>query len=417
MTWTPTCEELGRKVWRVSEITRHIKQCLEGQPSLQDTWVRGELANFKRHSRGHLYFSLRDQDSRLACVMFASRAAGLSFAPANGMSVLCRGSVGVFERDGIYQLYVEEMHPDGVGALWRALEELRRRLEREGLFAVDRKRPLPAVPTRVAVITSPTGAVIRDIVRVAHRRFPRFNLLLVPVQVQGVEAPGEIVAALDLVNRYRLAQVIIVARGGGSMEELWAFNTEEVARAIYRSAIPVVSAVGHESDVTIADLVADVRAATPSHAAEIVVPDRARWEEVLASWRSRLYTALAGKLSRLRQRVEELAARPVLARPADMVWQRRQAVDLLGERLERALASRIVTYRLKVEACAGRLKALDPRAVLGRGYAICYRLPGRRVVTGVGQVAVPDDLLVRLRDGEINCRVQATREFGREDEQ
>ncbi|MEW6397573.1 MAG: exodeoxyribonuclease VII large subunit [Bacillota bacterium] len=411
MTWKLAPRGPEEKVWRVSEITRHIKHVLEKQAPLQDTWVRGEIANFKHHSRGHLYFSLRDGESRLACVMFSSRVAGLVFAPANGISVLCRGSIGVFERDGIYQLYVEEMHPDGLGALWQALEELRRRLEGEGLFAPARKRPLPQVPARVAVITSPTGAVIRDIVRVAHRRFPRFDLLLVPVQVQGLEAPGEIAAALDLVNRYRLAEVIIVARGGGSMEELWAFNTEEVARAISRSALPVVSAVGHESDVTIADLVADVRAATPSHAAEIVVPDRARWEEVLSGWRSRLRVAVAGQLARLRERLDELAVRPCLARPADVVWQRRQAVDLLAERLERALGNHLRTRRSKVEACAGQLAALDPRAVLSRGYAICYRLPGRQVVASVDEVAVPDEVVVRLKDGEMDCRVQATREL------
>ncbi|MEW6545649.1 MAG: exodeoxyribonuclease VII large subunit [Bacillota bacterium] len=408
MAWKLTTGQPGQKVWRVSEITRHIKQVLESEAPLRDTWVRGEMANFKRHSRGHLYFSLRDGEARLACVMFSSRAMDLAFAPANGMSLLCRGSIGVFERDGVYQLYVEEMQPDGIGSLWQALEELRRRLEREGLFSVARKRSLPRVPGRVAVITSPTGAVIRDIVRVATRRFPRFNLLLVPVQVQGIDAPGEIAAALDLVNRHRLADVIIVARGGGSMEELWAFNTEEVARAIYRSAIPVVSAVGHESDVTIADLVADVRAATPSHAAEMVVPDRTQQEEILAALRARLQLALRGRVSRLRQRLEELARRPCLARPADTVWQRRQALDILAGRLERAMENHLRAWRLELEGLSGRVAALDPRAVLARGYAICYRLPERLVVGSVDQVAVRDQVAVKLKDGELGCRVETT---------
>lgn len=409
MAWRVAPTRAESRVWRVSEITRHIRQVLESEAPLRDTWVRGEVANFKRHSRGHLYFSLRDSEARLACVMFASRAALLPFAPANGMAVICRGSIGVFERDGVYQLYVEEIQPDGVGSLWQALEELRRRLEREGLFAVERKRRLPRVPRRVAVITSPTGAVIRDIVRVAGRRFPGFNLLLVPVQVQGIDAPAEIAAALDLVNRHRLAEVIIVARGGGSMEELWTFNTEEVARAIFRSAIPVVSAVGHESDFTIADLVADVRAATPSHAAELVVPDRRYEEGVLTSLEERLALALRGRLERWRRRVEDLARRPCLDRPAEMVWQRRQVLDGLEGRLALAVENRLRAYRLVLQGLGGRMGALDPRAVLARGYAICYHLPGRRVVGSVDQVAVRDRVAVRLRDGELACTVEGAR--------
>lgn len=394
-------------MWRVTELTRHIKRLLETESQLQNAWVRGELSNFKRHTSGHLYFSLKDEGASLACVMFRYRAGSLLFPPRNGMRVLCRGSVGVYERDGAYQLYVEEMHPDGVGSLWQAFEELKRKLAAEGLFASERKRPLPRLPARVAVITSPTGAAIRDIVTVAQRRFPGIALLLVPVLVQGEGATEQIAQALDLVNSRRLADVIIVGRGGGSMEELWAFNEEEVARAIARSRLPVVSAVGHESDITIADLVADVRAATPSQAAELVVPSLEQEKGNLRTWEARLCGALERRLRVARQRLHTLATRPCLSRPQDMLWQRRQRVDMLEGELWRAGRELLQARRLRLQTAAGKLAALNPQGVLARGYSICLRLPQRTVVRSADEVQPQERVAVIMRDGELGCLVES----------
>ncbi|MCL4516400.1 MAG: exodeoxyribonuclease VII large subunit, partial [Firmicutes bacterium] len=280
------------QVLSVRELTRLVKEAVESRPALQNVLVKGEISNFKHHSSGHMYFTLKDEGARLRCVMFRTRNVMVKFQVADGMSVIAAGSVGVYEGSGDYQLYVEELFPAGAGSLHLAFEQLKKKLEAEGLFAPEHKRPIPACPRKVGVITSPTGAAIRDIITVARRRFPNIHLVIAPAIVQGEAGPASVVAAIELMNRLSDVDALIVGRGGGSIEELWTFNDEAVARAIYSSAIPVISAVGHETDFTIADFVADRRAPTPSAAAEMAAPDKAQLSGLLGSYRTRLRQAL-----------------------------------------------------------------------------------------------------------------------------
>ncbi|MBE3584688.1 MAG: exodeoxyribonuclease VII large subunit [Thermoanaerobacter sp.] len=395
------------RVFTVSELNGHIKNLLDNDPLLLNLWVKGEISNFKQAASGHLYFTLKDEFSTIKAVMFRSRGRRLLFTPEDGMSVRVRGYVSVYPRDGTYQLYVEEIEPEGTGALYLAFEQLKRRLEKEGLFAREHKKKLPLLPRRIGIITSPTGAVLRDMVRIIRRRWPGLRIVFVPVQVQGESAPREIARALYWLNRMDACDVIIVGRGGGSLEELWAFNTEVVARSIFASAIPVVSAVGHETDFTIADWVADVRAPTPSAAAEMVVPVREEMARYLGVLEGRLLRAVREKLQFYRARLDSCCRSRVFRYPVDILCgSRGQVVDDLYRRLTWAMEQYRQHQQSRLALLSGRLQALSPLATLARGYSICTRLDTGMVVRQAGEVKPGDRVKVELHRGRLSCKVE-----------
>lgn len=387
----------------------YIKRLLERDQLLNAVWVRGEISNFKLHTSGHIYFTLKDDTTQVKCVMFRSSAQRLRFRPESGMAVLVHGNVTVFERDGAYQLYCEEMEPAGVGALHLQYEQLKSRLQAEGLFDKELKRPLPQLPRRIAIITAPTGAAIRDMITVSRRRFPGVNIVIAPALVQGAEAPASLIRALSLAARLDGVEVIIIGRGGGSLEDLWAFNDEALARAIRACPVPVVSAVGHETDFTIADFVADMRAPTPSAAAEMVVPSRADLLAQIDGLRSRLVTLARRHVERKRLRLKGLADRPVLQRPQGRLLQDRQRLDELVRRLGFTGGHLVQSHRRDLAGLAARLDALSPLAVLSRGYAIARTGEGQ-VIKEAGAVAVGDQVDVMLHRGRLTCRIEAKTE-------
>jgi len=392
------------QTWSVSALNRYIKEFLGSDPVLQDVVVTGEIANFKRHTSGHMYFTLKDEQSTIRAVMFRGQNQYLAFGPENGMHVVARGSVGVYERDGTYQLYVSYMEPLGLGAQYIALEQLKKRLLAEGLF--NRKRPLPFLPLCVGVVTSPTGAAVRDIISVAVRRFPGIRIIVRLVTVQGERAPREIAAALEDLNAYGQCDVIIVGRGGGSQEDLWAFNDEGVARAIYASQVPVVSAVGHEIDLTVADLVADRRAPTPSAAAEMTVPDATALRLRLRDLTLEAEQALRRVLSEGRLRVRQLSSRPVLSQPLVALAARMQRADELQRRLVQAQAAYVRAARARHDFLAGRLQALSPLGILDRGYSIARRSRGGPAITSARDLSRGEGIELIMKDGEAACRVE-----------
>lgn len=390
----------------VLELTRHIKDLLESNHLLASLWVKGEISNFKRAASGHLYLTLKDQYACIKVVMFKSRAQGLTFNPGNGMSVRVRGYVSLYERDGSYQLYAEGMEPDGAGALNQAFEELKARLAQEGLFDQIHKKKLPPVPTRVGVVTSPVGAVLRDIVEIIGRRWPLAEIIVVPVPVQGDQAPREIARGISRLNILEGIDVIIAGRGGGSLEELLAFNTIEVARAIFNSRVPVVSAVGHETDHTIADLVADLRAPTPSAAAELVVPDRLEMNRQVGSIQKRLHRAVGDRLQSMRRRVDNCLQARVMRRPFDeLVGARQQLVDQLVHRQTRSTEALLKREQGRLAVAAGKLTSLSPVATLARGYSICT-LPDGEVLRDPAGVKPGDRVEVYLHRGRLACFVE-----------
>ena len=392
-------------VLSVSEVTRHVKRLLDSSELLQGVAVRGEVSNFKRHTSGHLYFSLKDEGAQLSCVMFRGPAAHLSFAPEDGMRVIASGDVSVYERGGRYQLYTRFMQPDGLGDLHVAFERLKAKLQAEGLFDPARKRPIPRFPRRIAIITSPTGAAVRDITTILARRCPATAQLIVPAIVQGDEAAPSIVRALAIANLMDEVDTIILGRGGGSIEDLWAFNEEAVARAIYASARPVISAVGHETDYTIADFVADLRAPTPSAAAELAVPDQAELRAALAACANRLRLGLLGGLERRRDALAHLAARRALRFPVDRIQRLAQALDELESRRDRAYRHGLERMGVRAQALCDKLKALGPLQTLQRGYALCVRPADGALVTRVAQLAVGDRVKLRFQDGAAGADV------------
>jgi len=392
-------------VLTVSEVNRYIRDIISRDLVLSNLWVKGEISNFKCHYTGHLYFTIKDEKSLLKCVMFKSHADGLKFAPENGMKVIIRGYVSVFERDGQYQLYAEEMQPDGVGSLHVAFEQLKKKLQSEGLFDAAHKKKLPLLPGNIGVITSITGAVIRDILNVLGRRFPNFRLSIYPVQVQGEVAPGQIARAIKKLNELGCVDVIILARGGGSMEELWAFNDEMVARSIYESDIPVISAVGHETDFTIADFVADLRAPTPSAAAELVLPDKQSLKYQLASLKARLDNALRKSVRDKRQKLERLMDRTPFRQPFNIVYQNRMKLDVLAKYLHKAMMAREERYKSCLAGLVGRLDALSPLKTITRGYSIVKSTRSGRLVKSVNDVCKGEILEVNVIDGKIICGV------------
>ena len=410
----------------VSQLNAYIKSLVDRDDFLGSVAVRGGLSNYKIYPSGHHYFTLKDAESSLKCVMFRSAAGKLRFRPESGMGVTAWGRISVYPRDGAYQLYCEALMPEGFGDLQMAYEQLKAKLEKEGLFDRSHKKPIPRYPERIAVITSSAGAAVHDIIRVLRRRWPMGKIMLLPVRVQGVEAPGEIAAALRYASEHKVADVVITGRGGGSIEDLWAFNDERVARAIYDCEIPVISAVGHEPDVTIADFVADLRAATPSNAAELAAPDVTELMQAIDSAMRRLENSMAKRISGSREALEALSSRRVLQSATGFIEQRRSQVETLRVRLEAAsgfasksrsqldnLASRLdsaldaAMTRKKNEylRAAAKLDALSPLKVLSRGYAIAMDEDGRAVKDSSG-VRAGDKLTVRLASGALGCRVE-----------
>lgn len=386
----------------VSELNRHVKALLDGDEILRDVLVRGEASNYKVYPSGHHYFTLKDAEGTLKCVMFKGSASSLSFRPADGLRLLASGQVSVYPRDGAYQLYVRHLQPDGEGALTRAYEELKSRLYEEGLFDPAHKKHLPQYPARVALVTSSAGAAVRDMIRIFGRRFPLCEILIAPVRVQGEEAPEEIVKAIRYLNRSELADVMIVGRGGGSLEDLWAFNDERVARAIFASRIPVVSAVGHEPDVLISDFVADVRASTPSHAAELVAPDAA--ELIMRAGQSAARMAFAQK-----RRIETLSQmlerrRSALKTPERLLQDKQQRLDTARARLDELAVRSLRDAGRSLALRAGRLDALSPLKVLGRGYSIA-RIESGEILKDASRLKLGDTLTVRPEQGEAVCQV------------
>ncbi|MBQ2633641.1 MAG: exodeoxyribonuclease VII large subunit [Oscillospiraceae bacterium] len=394
-----------RPVLRVAEVNALVKRLLDGEAALQNLAVAGELSNYKVYPSGHHYFTLKDAESALRCVMFKGSAQRLRYRPENGLRVTAVGRLTVFPRDGAYQLYCTELIPQGVGDLQLAFEQLKRRLAGEGLFDPAHKQPIPRFPRRIAVITSGAGAAVRDIIRVAARRWPMTKLLIMPVRVQGPEAPPELVGALNYANRWRVADLILIGRGGGSMEDLWAFNDERVARAIYRSEIPVISAVGHEPDVTISDYVADLRAATPSNGAELALPDQAEVRAFLAHAAARSAQAQRRRLETLRRRLDALRVRRVLESPTGHIDVKRMELDLLRERLLNGQQRALTGARRDFTRLTAALDALSPLKVLTRGYAIASS-PDGAVLRSVADSAPGQALRVSLWDGALDCRVE-----------
>lgn len=448
---------MEQKIYTIKELNRYIRMKMESDTLLSEVWIRGEISNFTHHSSGHMYFTLKDKDSRIKSIMFASHNQRLPFIPREGTRVIARGNVSVYERDGQYQFYATQMQPDGIGSLYLAFEQLKQKLEAEGLFAPQRKRPLPAFPRVIGVVTSPTGAAVRDILTTLERRYPQAKIVLHPVLVQGKGAAPSIVKAIRTMNAHGEADVLIVGRGGGSLEELWAFNEEAVARSIYESAIPVISAVGHETDFTIADFVADLRAATPTAAAELAVPHAAELREQLRQRERVLQQGLQHQLRQAQERLRRLAASPALRQPRRSLLQHAERLDMLQARLVRRMRAqaeltgaaharlhqRLLRYhpqdtlaltkrrheeasRLLRSAMNGILKeksqtlaygirqldALSPLKVMARGYSLVYDEKGRRLVKSLKDVEPGDLVRVKLTDGELDCQVWGMRGEG-----
>lgn len=397
---------MDRQSLSVTELNNFIKGLLEQEPALSNVCVRGELSNYKIYPSGHHYFTLKDSESSLRCVMFKSSASKLRFRPENGMSVTVYGRVAVYPRDGAYQLYCSAIMPEGAGDLQIAFEQLKAQLASEGLFDRSHKKALPQFPKRIAIITSSAGAAIHDMIRILGHRWPMAQVVLLPVRVQGVEAPPEIAGAIRYANEFKVADVIITGRGGGSMEDLWAFNDERVARAIYASELPVISAVGHEPDVTISDYVADVRASTPSNAAEIVVPDWHDIQDSLDSYGIRADQALRKKLVSLSERLESYRNKRVLTDPAAYIDNRRIELDHVRDRLAAAEERNLSKCRQNFVALTAALDAMSPLRVMSRGYAIAERNDGA-VVRSTDMLNAGDSITLRLLDGRADCLVRS----------
>lgn len=400
---------MDRQALSVSELNQYVKTLMDRDATLSSVSVRGELSNYKIYPSGHHYFTLKDSESSLRCVMFRSSAAKLRFRPENGMSVTVSGRVSVYLRDGAYQLTCSAIMPEGQGDLQVAFEQLKQKLSEEGLFDPAHKKKIPPFPDRIAIITSSAGAAVHDMIRILGHRWPMTKLILLPVRVQGVEAPPEIAGAIRYANEFHVADVIITGRGGGSMEDLWAFNDERVARAIYASHIPVISAVGHEPDVTISDYVADRRASTPSNAAEIAVPDWREMRELLEAYGIRSRQAVEKELRGLSQRLEALQGKRVLQDPAVYLDNRRMDLDRMRDRLlsvqERSLADK----RQRFVGLGASLDAMSPLRVLSRGYTVTSKSSGE-LVRHVLDLSPGDRIWIRFSDGEADCRVETVQE-------
>lgn len=400
---------MAQNVLSITQLNEYIRGRMDSDPLLAQVAVRGEISNYKQYPSGHHYFTLKDEGSALRCVMFKGNAMRLRFRPENGMKIIAMGKVSVYPRDGAYQLYCTAMTMDGVGDLYAAFEQLKKKLAAQGLFDPAHKKPLPRYPGTIGIITSSAGAAVHDMLRILRKRYPLSKIRLLPVRVQGAEAPGEIAAAIGYANHYHLADLLIVGRGGGSIEDLWAFNDEQVAYAIYHSEIPVISAVGHEPDVTISDYVADLRAATPSNAAELAVPDQDALRQSLDAMSNAMASSLNRQVKAARQHLTVLSASPALQSPTGYLEQRNQSVELLKNRLVAAQNQNITRARQRYIAQISKLEAMSPLKVLTRGYSM-VQTEREEVVRSVSQVALGERIQVRLSDGTLSATVMKKEE-------
>lgn len=394
---------MQKEILSVSEINLYIKKLLQQDGRMSSVLVRGEISNFTRHSSGHLYFSLKDTTGAIKCVMFRSNAQRLQFQPGHGMEVLVSGYVSVYERDGVYQLYVEQMMAAGAGTLHLAYEKLKKKLEGEGLFDKMNKRSLPFLPRKVGIVTSPTGAAIRDLLSIIHRRNAGISVYVVPAIVQGQEGIASICQSLDVLYQHDM-DVIIVGRGGGSLEELWCFNEEAVVRKIAASPVPIISAVGHETDVTLADFAADVRAATPSMAAEVAVPEKKQLEEVLSLRQRTLEQRFSSLLLHKKQYLAHLASHRLLQKPELLLQDRQQLLDETADKLEKAIQLNLAQKKQEFAVRVEKLNALSPLHVLGRGYALCQKENGQ-VIRSASDAAVGERVQIVLEKGCLTASV------------
>ena len=398
-----------QQVLSITQINEYIRSKMDADPVLSEVAVRGEISNYKLYPSGHHYFTLKDEGGALKCVMFKGNAFRLRFRPENGMKVIALGNISVFPRDGAYQLYCKSMAMDGIGDLHAAFEELKKKLAAQGLFDPAHKKPLPKYPETIGIITSSAGAAVHDMLRILKKRYPLSRVLLLPVRVQGAEAPPEIAAAIQYANIHRLADLLIVGRGGGSIEDLWAFNDERVAYAIYGSEIPVISAVGHEPDVTISDYVADLRAATPSNAAELAVPDQDAIRQSLDAMVGAMLTALSRQVKGEKQRLKALSSSPALQSPVAYLNQRRQGLQLLTNRLTSAQTQSVERRKRRCVELAAKLDAMSPLKVFTRGYSMAQTKDGS-ILRSVTQVQARDPITLSLTDGSIHAVVTDEKE-------
>lgn len=400
---------MAQNVLSITQLNEYIRGRMDSDPLLAQVAVRGEISNYKLYPSGHHYFTLKDECSALRCVMFKGNAMRLRFRPENGMKIIAMGKVSVYPRDGAYQLYCTALTIDGVGDLYAAFEQLKKKLAAQGLFDPAHKKPLPRYPGTIGIITSSAGAAVHDMLRILRKRYPLSRVRLLPVRVQGAEAPGEIAAAIGYANHYHLADLLIVGRGGGSIEDLWAFNDEQVAYAIYHSEIPVISAVGHEPDVTISDYVADLRAATPSNAAELAVPDQDALRQSLDAMSNAMASSLNRQVKAARQHLLVLSASQALQSPTGYLEQRNQSVELLKNRLVAAQNQNITRAKQRYIAQISKLEAMSPLKVLTRGYSMVQSERGE-VVRSVSQVALGERIQVKLSDGTLSATVMKKEE-------
>lgn len=400
---------MPQQVLSITQINEYIREKMDSDQLLNAVAVRGEISNYKMYPSGHHYFTLKDENSALKCVMFKGNAMRLRFRPENGMKIIAMGKISVYPRDGAYQLYCTAMAMDGVGDLYAAFEQLKKKLSAEGLFDPAHKKPLPPYPGTIGIITSSAGAAVHDMLRILNKRYPLTKVRLLPVRVQGVEAPGEIAAAIDYANRHKLADLLIVGRGGGSIEDLWAFNDERVAYAIYRSQIPVISAVGHEPDVTISDFVADLRAATPSNAAELAVPDREALSQALDSMSAAMAAALSRQLRSARQHLDILSKSPALQSPTGYLEKKEKDLEFLKNRLISAENQIISRKNQRYIALAAKMDAMSPLKVLTRGYAMVQTDEGE-VLRSVSDVELGQRIHIRVSDGALSATVMDKKE-------
>ena len=400
---------MPQKILSITQINEYIRTMMDSDALLTGLAVRGEISNYKVYPSGHHYFTLKDDGAALKCVMFRSSASRLKFRPDNGMQVIAMGKVSVYPRDGAYQLYCSALALDGVGDLYAAFEQLKTKLATEGLFDPVHKKTIPKYPGTIGIITSSAGAAVHDMLRILRKRYPLTQVKLLPVRVQGAEAPGEIAAAIRYANQYHLADLLIVGRGGGSIEDLWAFNDEHVAYAIYDSQIPVISAVGHEPDVTISDFVADLRAATPSNAAELAVPDSEALYQALDSMSAVMATSLQRQLKAVRRQLQMLSASPALQSPTVYLQQRKNTLTQLQEKLFSQQSINVNRHKQRLLTCAGKLDAMSPLKVLTRGYSVSQDQSGT-VIRSVKQVKPNDAIQIHLSDGTIQATVNNIKE-------
>ncbi len=401
--------QVNGPVLQVSEINRYVKGLIQGDPRLRDLWVTGEISNFKHHRSGHMYFTVKDSTSALRCVFFRRENMRCRFKPANGMEVILHGSLSVYEPDGIYQLYVSEMEPAGMGSLFLAFEQLKAKLEQEGLFRAEAKKKLPFLPRTIGVVTSPTGAALQDIVATVKRRFPHVRLVVAESLVQGAGAPADIVRALEALNRREDIELIIIARGGGSLEDLWPFNDEAVARAIHRSRLPVISAVGHETDFTIADFVADVRAATPTAAVAAALPDLEELLFQLKQLQRRAGAALQRRLQQEKQLLDYTVSSRFYQRPLQRLQRAQETLQRLETALRQEAVRGLKLKGMKLASLDDRLEAFSPLKVMNRGYCYCRDEAGQ-IVRSIREVRVGGALRLTFKDGQARCRTEAVEE-------